>query len=77
MYEDNDLWPVKCPACGEEFTKQVGWLKTHDTVKCPGTGCPTTINVPREGFALALAQARDGRFDPYGEMMRLSKNSSS
>jgi hypothetical protein len=32
MYEDKDPWPLKCPECGEEFTKEIGWLKTHSEV---------------------------------------------
>jgi hypothetical protein len=75
MYEDDDFWPIKCPACGQEFTKKVGWLKEHRTVKCPGNGCPNTIIVGSEEFNRMLAQARDGSFDPYMGMMRLSKNS--
>jgi hypothetical protein len=76
MYEDDKLWPIKCTTCGEEFTKKVGWLKTHTEVKCPGNGCPNTITLGKEGFSHALAQAKQGLFDPYREMMRLTKNSS-
>ncbi len=36
MYEDKDLWPLKCPECGKEFTKEIGWLKAHTDVKCRG-----------------------------------------
>jgi hypothetical protein len=75
VYEDDKLWPIKCPACLEEVTKTVGWLKTHAEIKCPGNGCPNTILIGREEFNLRLAQARDGIFDPYGQMMRLTKNS--
>jgi hypothetical protein len=75
MYEDDKSWPIKCPACGEEFEKKVGWLKTHDTVKCSANGCPNTIIIGAEEFSLRLAQARVGSFDPYREMMRLSRNS--
>jgi|SRR5450759_915677 hypothetical protein len=58
MYEDDKLWPIKCPACLEEFTKKVGWLKTHRTVKCPANGCSNTIIVGKEAFGHALTQAR-------------------
>ena len=75
MYEDDKLWPIKCPACGEEFTKTVGWLKTHSEVKCPGNGCPNTITLSAEEFNLRLAQARQGLLDPYGIMMRISRKS--
>jgi hypothetical protein len=76
MYEDDDFWPIKCPACGEEFLKKVGWLKTHRSIKCPGSGCPTTIEASPEEFSRALIKAKQGMFDPYREMMRLNKNSS-
>jgi hypothetical protein len=29
MYDDKDPWPFKCPECGEEFTKEIGWLKAQ------------------------------------------------
>jgi hypothetical protein len=74
MYEDDKLWPIKCPACGEEFEKEVGWLKMHDTVKCPADGCPTFITIGAEEFSLRLAQARQGLFDPYSVMMRISRD---
>jgi hypothetical protein len=75
MYEDQDLWPIKCPSCGEEFFKQVGWLKTHTAIRCPGEGCATTIHTSAEEFGLALAEAKKGRFDPFRGMLRLNRPS--
>jgi hypothetical protein len=76
MYKDEDLWPFKCPECGQEFTKEIGWLKTQTptiAVKCPGildpTGpipCPRTLLYDTEEFRLALAEAKAGRYDPFG-----------
>ena len=31
MYDDDtDLWPFKCPECGEEFTEQIGTVKANN-----------------------------------------------
>jgi hypothetical protein len=75
MYEDKDPWPFKCPECGEEFTKEIGWLKTQDpsiNVKCPGIispigpiPCSQTLRYRAEEFSLALAEAKAGRYDPF------------
>jgi hypothetical protein len=71
MYEDHDPWPFKCPECGEEFTEQIGRLKTQGFAKCPGFStpgpipCPMTINVRAEEFGLALTEAKAGRYDPF------------
>jgi hypothetical protein len=72
MYEDNDPWPLKCPECGEEFTKKIGWLKTHFAVKCPGvlnpTGpilCPVTVTYRTEQFCLDVAEAKTRGIDPF------------
>jgi hypothetical protein len=40
MYEDDDLWPIKCPECGNEFLEKVSRIKTGERIKCP------TVNVP-------------------------------
>jgi hypothetical protein len=75
MYEDKDLWPFKCPECGEEFTKEIGWLKTQTPnieIKCPGIlntlgpiPCPQTLRYRAEEFRLALSEATAGRYDPF------------
>jgi hypothetical protein len=76
MYEDDDPWPFKCPECGEEFTKEIGWLKAQTptiAVKCPGILnplgpilCPVTLHYSAKEFRLALAKAKAGRYDPFG-----------
>jgi len=74
MYEDQDFWPIKCPSCGNEFTKQIGWLKSASTYRCDGgAGCEINLRHPAEEFLLALAQARNGKLDPWGNMLRLNK----
>jgi hypothetical protein len=72
MYEDSDLWPFKCPKCGEEFTKEIGWLKAHSEVKCPGVldpvgpiPCPITIRYNAEKLGVDMAEAKAGRLDPF------------
>ena len=77
MYEDKDLWPFKCPECGEEFTEEIGWLKAQTqniAIKCPGILdplgpilCPVTVRYSAEDFRLALAEAQAGRRDPFRE----------
>ncbi len=85
MYEDKDFWPFKCAHCGEEFTKEIGWLKTQArganlSVKCPGIVnrlgpilCPNTLRYGAEEFRLILAEAKAGRFDPWRSIVRVNK----
>ena len=40
MYEDEDVWPFKCPKCGEEFTEKIGQLKLETIIHCPGRDAP-------------------------------------
>jgi hypothetical protein len=75
MYEDKDPWPFKCRECGEEFTKEIGWLKMQApniSIKCPGIvnkvgpiPCPVTLQYSAEEFSLMLAKAKAGRYDPF------------
>jgi len=83
MYEDNDLWPVKCTHCGQEFTKKIGWLKTQKpkiSLKCPGIVsklgpvlCPNTLVYGAEEFRVVLAEAKAGRFDPWRSIICVNK----
>lgn len=76
VYEDNDLWPFKCPECGEEFTKEIGWLKAQGPkirVKCPGIvnllgpiPCPITIECSDKEFGLMLTEAEAGGHNVFG-----------
>lgn len=79
MYEDKDPWPFKCPQCGEEFTEEIGRLKAQArgkniSAKCPGIigvgpiRCPITVRYSAEQFLLKLAEAKAGRFDPFGTL---------
>jgi hypothetical protein len=85
MYEDKYPWPFRCPECGEEFTEELGRLKTQTknvSVKCPGIinrlgpiRCPITIRYSAEEFGLVVAEAEAGRFDPWRKMLRINKPS--
>ncbi len=76
MYEDKDPWPFKCPECGEEFTKEIGWLKAQwpsIEIKCPGIPnslgpipCSVTIRYSAEEFRLKLAETQAGDVDIFG-----------
>jgi hypothetical protein len=88
MYEDKDPWPFRCPQCGEEFTKEIGWLKAQAPnieVRCPGIlnpvgpiSCPVTLRYSAKEFRLVLAKAQAGRHDPSGQRgsARSTRNSS-
>ena len=65
MYEDRDLWPFKCPKCGEEFTEQIARLKMETTIRCPGQGCSMAFKMSPEEFDVALAKAKAGEYDPF------------
>jgi hypothetical protein len=72
MYEDEDPWPIKCPSCGHEFIQKIGWMKTAVSYRCPGPdGCGIIIRHPTEQFILALSEARHGKLNPWGNMLRI------
>jgi hypothetical protein len=66
---------IQVPECGEEFAKEIGWLKAQTPkikVKCPAIlnplgpiPCPITIDASTEEFRLMLAEAKAGRYDPF------------
>ena len=62
MYEDDDLWPIKCSYCLNEFTEKIGRIKTTWASRCPE--CGTNLSHPDKQFLLALAQAEAGILDP-------------
>jgi hypothetical protein len=85
MYDDKAFWPFKCPHCGQEFEKEIAWLKAQSTghdllVKCPGIVnrlgpvlCPNTLRYGAKEFRHTLAEAQKGRFDPWQSMVRVNK----
>ena len=56
MYEDKDLWPIKCFDCKEEFTEEIGRIKAGVRSRCPS--CELSFPHPHEQFLLALTEAR-------------------
>ena len=81
MYDDDtDLWPFKCPECGEEFTEQIGTVKANNFhVKCPAITlpgpipCPCTSIYSESDFNRALAEAKKGLRDPWKDMVRIRR----
>lgn len=78
-YDDEAMWPLKCAnsRCSAEFETQIGWLKTHAEVKCPGVinplgpiPCPDTIRIDRGDLDFHIAEAKAGRYDPYAIWVR-------
>lgn len=70
MYEDDKPWPILCPSCGQAFQKQIGWLKTHDAVRCPGPGCGVLFKYSRKELGLKIAEAGKGLYDPLRNIHR-------
>jgi hypothetical protein len=71
MYESNDPWPFKCPNCLHEFTEKIGRIQTGSQVVC--NQCGTWLTDHDKQFPVALAKARNGELDPWGNMIRLKK----
>ena len=70
MYEDDKPWPFVCPNCGQAFQKQIGWLKTHEAIRCPGKGCGVLFKYSYEKLGAEIAEAREGRYDPMRNIHR-------
>ena len=71
MYENENLWPFKCLNCLNEFTEQIGRINAGFQVVCPE--CRTWLTDHDEEFVVALAQARNGQFDPWGNMVAIKQ----
>jgi hypothetical protein len=68
MYEDKDVWPIRCPHCGHGFTAKIGHLKRGVVTTC--VGCSNDIGHSTEEFHLALSEARNGKLNPWWDMLR-------
>ena len=68
MYEDEDVWPVRCPLCGHGFTAKIRHLKSGVVSKC--VSCSSDLGHSTEEFYLALSEARNGKLNPWWEMVR-------
>ena len=68
MYEDEDVWPIRCPHCGHGFTAKIRHLKSGVVSKC--VGCSDELGDSTGEFHLALSEARKGKLNPWWEMVR-------
>jgi hypothetical protein len=68
MYEDEDLWPMRCPLCGHGFTAKIRHLKSGVVTKC--VGCSNDLGHSAEEFYLALSEARRSKLNPLWDMVR-------
>ena len=68
MYEDDDVWPVKCPHCGYGFTAKIRHLKSGVVGEC--VRCSNDLGRSTEEFYLALSEARNGKLNPWWDMVR-------
>jgi predicted Zn-ribbon and HTH transcriptional regulator len=67
MYEDHDLWPLKCPTCAHGFTETIGRIKSRLVSSCPK--CSSDLAHSGEQFLFALSEAREGRHNPWWEIL--------
>ncbi len=75
MYEDEDLWPVTCPRCGEHFRKKVGWLKKNHIMPCPGIGCGANLWYHPETFIQTIEEVNRAIEDFSKDLRAKEKNS--
>jgi predicted amidophosphoribosyltransferase len=71
MYEETYPWPIKCHVCLNEFTREVGCMKSAKELRCPECGLRLTYAV--EQFESLLAETTRLALDPYRNMLRLKK----
>jgi hypothetical protein len=71
MYGDDDSWPVKCPSCGHGFTDTIGRIKSRLVSSCPK--CSIDFVHSRKQFLFQLSEAREGRHNPWWEIIASSK----
>lgn len=68
MYGDEDIWPIKCPLCGHGFTAKIRHLRSGLVNKC--VSCSNDLGHSTEEFRRALSEARQGRLNPWWDMLR-------
>jgi hypothetical protein len=75
MYEDEDIWPIRCPHCGYGFTSKIRHLRSGVVSKC--ISCSNDVGYSPEEFYLALSEARKGKLNPWWDMLgRMAHHSS-
>ena len=70
-YDDDDSWPIRCPSCGHGFIETVGRIKSRLVSSCPK--CSLNSVHGGEEFLFALSEAREGRHNPWWEIVASSK----
>ena len=68
IYEDEDVWPIRCARCGHGFTAKIAQLKFGLITKC--VACSHDLGDSTEEFLVALSEARKGKHNPWWEMLR-------
>ena len=68
MYEDEDIWPIRCPLCGHGFTAKIRHLKLGVVTRC--VSCSRELGHSTEEFYQALSEARQGKLNPWWDMLR-------
>ena len=71
MYEDTYPWPIKCHICLNEFTQEVGRMKSGEELRCPD--CGVRFVYPVKEFESEVANTYRLGLDPYRNMLRLNK----
>lgn len=54
---DRATMPVPCPHCGHATLKEVGWLKSHDSLTCET--CGRTVPVDQDRLFAPQKELRD------------------
>ena len=75
MYEDEDVWPIWCCHCDHGFTAKIKQLKSGIVSKC--VSCSNDLGRSTEEFYLALSEARNGKLNPWWDMVRRMAHRSS
>jgi hypothetical protein len=68
MYEDEDVWPIRCPHCGHGFTAEIRHLKSGVVSVC--VDCSNDLGHSTGEFRLALSEARKGKLNPWWDMLK-------
>lgn len=44
VFDSSTDVPLGCTECGRDFTKKLGWLKSHSEFPCDTVGCPAVFD---------------------------------
>jgi hypothetical protein len=71
LYEDRHPWPIKCPACRNEFVEQIGRLTLHKLARCPQADCQSIVEIDPD-FRTAVREAKAGAYNPFRHVWGLA-----